>query len=130
MTNLPMKTENFMQHMETETEFDLPNLILKYFQEEVVGRSVHTLYARKVDLAKFCLFYRSLNGHLRASELMPRDVKLFLNDLQSRGYAANTSNRHLGSIRAFGTWLLENGVVRIHPCKSIRDLHVELGPPK
>lgn len=126
MTNLPVETRNSMQH----TENDLPALIVRYFQEEVVGRSEHTLYARKIDLSKFCLFCQTLNGHLRARELMPRDVKLFLNDLESRGYAPNSINRHLGSIRAFGSWLLENGFVRVHPCKSIKDLHVELGPPK
>jgi site-specific recombinase XerD len=109
---------------------DLPELIMRYFQEEVVGRSPHTLYARKIDLAKFCLFYQILNGHLRAKELMPRDVKLFLNELESKGYAPNTINRHLGSLRALGSWLLENGIVRVHPCNSIKDLHVNLGPPK
>lgn len=127
MNNAPVKIEHFMQHMNPE---DLPALIIRYFQEEVVGRSPHTLYARKADLAKFSTFYRNLNGHLRARELMPRDTKLFINDLQSQGYAANSINRHLGSVRAFGSWLLVNGFVHVHPCKSIRDLHVDLGPPK
>ncbi|MGE0632128.1 MAG: tyrosine-type recombinase/integrase [Pseudobdellovibrionaceae bacterium] len=127
MDHLPIKIEHSIQHMENN---DLPTLIIRYFQEEVVGRSPLTLYARKIDLAKFCMFYQNLNGHLRAKELMPRDVKLFLNGLESCGYAANTINRHLGSIRAFGSWLLENGIVRVHPCRSIKDLHVDLGPPK
>ena len=119
-----------MQHMVQQSDLDLPNLVIRYFAEEVVGRSPHTLYARKIDLSKFCIYYQSLNGHLRARELMPRDVKLFINDLQASGYAPNTVNRHLGSVRAFGTWLLENGIVRVHPCKSIKDFRVDLGPPK
>lgn len=127
MNNAPVKIEHSMQHMNPE---DLPALIIRYFQEEVVGRSPLTLYARKTDLAKFCTFYRNLNGHLRARDLMPLDVKLFINDLQAKGYAANTINRHLGSVRAFGLWLLANGFVRVHPCKSIKDLNVDLGPPK
>jgi site-specific recombinase XerD len=61
---------------------------------------------------------------------MPRDVKFFINELGAKGYAPNSINRNLGSIRAFGSWLLENGIVRVHPCKSIKDLHVDLGPPK
>lgn len=127
MDHFPVKVDRSLQHM---NEDNLPDLIISYFSEEVVGRSHHTLYARKSDLSKFCLFFKNLNGHMRARELMPRDVKLFLNDLQTRGYAPNSINRHLGSIRAFGSWLLERGVVRLHPCKSIRDLYVELGPPK
>lgn len=127
MNHLVVKNEDSVQHMNPE---DLPALIIRYFQEEVVGRSSHTLYARKADLTKFCSFYRSLNGHLRAKELMPRDTKLFINDLQSQGYAANSINRHLGSVRAFGSWLLANGFLKVHPCRAIKDLHVDLGPPK
>lgn len=127
MNHLVVKNENSVQHMNPE---DLPALIIRYFQEEVVGRSSHTLYARKADLTKFCSFYRSLNGHLRAKELMPRDTKLFINDLQAQGYAANSINRHLGSVRAFGSWLLANGFLKVHPCRAIKDLHVDLGPPK
>lgn len=127
MDHFPVKVHRSMQHMAGD---ELPSLVLRYFSEEVVGRSPHTLYARKVDLSKFCLFYEELNGHLRASELMPRDVKLFLNDLLARKYAPNSVNRHLGSLRAFGRWLVENGMLRVHPCKGIRDLHVDLGPPK
>ncbi|QDK37196.1 tyrosine-type recombinase/integrase [Bdellovibrio sp. NC01] len=127
MSFLPIKIENFVQHMDQD---ELPALIVRYFHEEVVGRSPHTLYARKTDLGKFCLFYHAINGHLQVKGLMPQDVKLYLNDLEAKGYAANSRNRQLGSIRAFGSWLLENGFVKIHPCKSIRDVHVDLGVPK
>lgn len=121
------KIENSMQHMNPD---ELPSLVVRYFQEEVVGRSPHTLYARKNDLGKFCSFYRNLNGHLRVRELMPRDVKFFINDLQSQGYAPSSINRFVGSVRALGSWLIQNGFLKIHPCKSIKDLHVDLGPPK
>lgn len=127
MNHLIVKNENSMQHMDDD---ELPQLIIRFFQEEVVGRSPNTLYARKNDLSKFCLFYFHLNGHLRVKGLMPRDVKLFLNDLENRDYAPNSINRHLGSIRVFGSWLFENRFVSVHPCKSIRDLRVDLGPPK
>jgi len=126
MTNFPVKVEHSMQHIE---KGELPNLVLRYLQEEVVGRSSHTLYARKLDLSMFCLFYENLNGHLKAKELMPRDVKLFQNELQAT-YAGNSVNRRIGSVRAFSRWLLANGFVRVHPCKGIKDLHVDLGPAK
>ncbi len=127
MQTLPARIDYFMQQMAEDSLLSLAN---RYFTEDLAGRSHLTLAARKSDLEKFFGFYEQLNGHLMAKDLMPRDTKLFAGYLHSKSYAPNTINRIIGSVRAFGTWLLENGFVRVHPCKGIRDLKVDLGPPK
>lgn len=130
MNNLLAKIENSMQQMVLNPESDLPGLAMRFFREVVIGRSPLTLLVRKHDLEKFFRFYHRLNGNLHVTGLQPRDVKLFLNDLQAKGYRANTINRALSSIRVFGSWLIENGFVRIHPCRSIKELFVAPAPPK
>lgn len=127
MLPVPAKSTHFMQQMEEDS---LPRLAIQYFQEEVLGRSPLTLLIRKRDLERFFRFYQELNGHLSVTGLAVRDVKLFLTELQRKGAAPNSINRSLSSVRAFGGWLLSQGYVRLHPCKGIRDLRVDLGPPK
>ena len=41
----------------------------------------------------------------------PRDLRLYLSDFASAGYAPRTTSAHLSALRSFFTWLVEEGIV-------------------
>ena len=124
MSNLPEKVGNF------GSEKDFRSLIIKYFNQEVAGRSHLTIKAKHQDLKKFLLFYESVNGHLNADAWMVRDTKLFIDELERQNYSPASINRILASVRAFGFWVQENGILIVNPCKGIRELQLEPCQPK
>lgn len=122
-----IKQRSSMQQMD---QHSLSYLAHQFLSEAVVGRSHLTYEIRKRDLKRFLEFYIKLNGNLSVKECSPRDSKLFEGSLSAEGLKPNTINRIMSSLRSFGTWLIENGHLKIHPCKNIRELKVDLGPPK
>lgn len=106
-------------------------LIPTYLNAEVIGmRAPLTAQAKRQDLAKFVIHYEAMNGHDLAKDWMPRDTTAFLDALKKQGYSPATVNRCLATLRAFGKWLQEVGIVSQHPCRGIRDLQLEQARPK
>ena len=105
-------------------------LINKYFAEEVAGKSIHTFKAKAIDLRKFFLFYDRINKDSSPSHWSPRDTKLFMLHLERDGYKPASINRMLASLRSFGSWLQNQGIIRLHPCHGIKDFTLEPLRPK
>ena len=122
-----IKQRSFVQQMEEQS---LVLLVHQFLSESVIGRSHLTYEVRQRDLKRFLKFYLKLNGNLSVKQYSPRDSKLYEGALSSEGLMPNTINRIMSSLRSFGTWLVENGHLKMHPCKNIRELKVDLGAPK
>jgi site-specific recombinase XerD len=109
---------------------NLHALITRYFAEEVAGKSVHTFKAKAIDLRKFFQFYNEINKDSSPNRWSPRDTKLFILHLEREDYKPASINRMLASLRSFGSWLQNQGIVRIHPCHGVKDLLLEPLRPK
>jgi len=110
--------------------FGVHKIFERYFQEEISGLSPLTAKAKQYDLEKFLTFYQGTNGHLNLKEWLPRDTKLFIDELQKQNYAASTCNRALATVRAFGRWLRDEDIINHDPCRKIKDLQLPAFEPK
>lgn len=110
--------------------FGVYKIIERYFQEEISGLSPLTAKAKQYDLEKFLTFYQGMNGHSNLQEWLPRDTKLFIDELQKQNYAPSTCNRILATVRAFGRWLRDEGEINHDPCRKIRELQLPAFEPK
>lgn len=102
--------------------------ILRAYFAEISGLSPLTLRVRRWDI---CLFLRFLERHgsLDLRTWLPLDTSRFRAELIKEGYAPNTINRILSSLRNFGRW----GVVKhwpFDPCKGVADMQVPSPVPK
>jgi len=89
-----------------------------------------SIKAKQEDLQKFLLFFHGINNHLKADEWYLRDSKLFVDELIKQEYAPASVNRILATIRAFGRWLRDEGVITHDPCWKIRELQIAPLKPK
>lgn len=105
---------------------DFAVVIPIYFQQEVVGiRTPATANAKRQDLKKFLFHFQAVNGRLLPTDQwLPRDTRSFLDALVTEGYAPASINRMLATLRAFSYWLVESQVIKLNPCKGIRDLQL------
>lgn len=78
----------------------------RYLVAEVIGvQSPNTVDAKSRDLGAFIRWFMEANGHVRATQWMPRDTQEFLNHLEGQGRAATTINRVLATLRRFARWM-------------------------
>jgi len=119
-SDLPVKSvekvDDFGSHKNFQT------LLKRYFEEEVMGLSLLTIKAKREDLQKFLLFFHGINNNFNASEWHLRDSKLFVDELIKQGYAPASVNRILATVRAFGRWLRDIGIINNDPCRKIKEL--------
>ncbi len=124
-SSLPVLSTKKEGVLTQHTGNDLRALACRWIKIEISGLSAHTIEARARDLKKFLMFYEHLNANYSASELTPRDVKMFIDETCRQGYALSSCNRFLGTIRAFGNWLYNDlKVTEVNPTKGIREFNL------
>lgn len=94
--------EQFLQYLATEKRF-----------------SQHTCLAYEKDVQQFLDF----SGIDRQQDVLEVDAKLvraWMVDLLDHGYAANSVNRKLSSLRTYHKWLLKEGQIESNPMQQVR----------
>jgi integrase/recombinase XerD len=76
-----------------------------YFAMEVAGQARGTIEAKKRDLERFLLFFKSLYGHDRPQEWYPSVTREFLKQLRKGQPAQATVVRTYASVRRFARWI-------------------------
>ena len=106
------------------------DVLVKYMNEEVLGKSPNTIKAKVNDLKKFSAFLDRTLGSISYREWTPGITRLFREELKRQGYAPSSINRNLATVRSFGDWLLELGLVKGNPCKGVKDYSLPPLRPK
>ncbi len=125
---LPIKAVEKVKQIGSDKDFLI--LLQHYFETEVLGLSTLSIKAKREDLQKFLNFYYRINGHLKADEWMVRDTKMFIDELIKNNYASSTINRVLATVRSFGRWVRDEGIISHDPTKKIKELQLPVCKPK
>lgn len=131
---VPLRAEKELFPYEKHDDFGYDKvsaeILEKYFSTEVMGLSRLTIKSKREDLIKFVIYFKSLTGALDFKTWMPSDTKAFLDELQKQDYAPATINRILASLRSFGKWLRDEGVIALDPCRKVKQLQLSPFTPK
>ena len=96
---------------------------LEYLKKEKrMARNTQEAYHR--DAVDFCRFLKERGLEDPAAAGNP-DVLSFLTGLRKAGRSAATINRKLASIRAFYTFLMQEGIISSNPAQNVRPPKVE-----
>jgi site-specific recombinase XerD len=109
---------------------DFRRILPVYFRSELSALSPHTLRAKKADLGHFFCAFNFLCGSLEAEMWDPSVTRFFMDSLIKAGAAPATINRRLATIRSFGNWLRDQGILTNNPTKGIREFQLPSPTPK
>ncbi len=79
----------------------------------------NTIAAYRSDLAQFAIFL-SDQGVGDLAVLRPADMQAFCDWLHGHGYSAATIARRVTALRAFGTYLVQAGLVQANPADGLQ----------
>src|SRR5215211_220723 len=77
-----------------------------------------TLKAYRTDLTQ-CVSFLAEHGIVDIQALQPDHLRAFCAWLEQHGYAAATIARRIAALRAFGTFLLNRGMLTSNPCANL-----------
>lgn len=99
------------------------NSFVEYLRDEKKP-SQNTLMAYMRDLSKF-IDYADSNGIVDAADVDVYNVEDFKMNLVSMGLSAASVSRCLSALRAFFTYLVDQGIIDFNPAKSVHNAKPE-----